>query len=208
MTQASKPRTEPRRRAGAEPIDPKLVKAIAHPVRHSLLMALNEGVASPSELAQELGEPIGKVAYHVRILLDLGAIELVREERRRGAIEHYYRAIMRPFFDDRQWAVLPVQTRRGIFDQYLRRISEGVAAAGAAGGFDNPEAHVSRTPLDLDQEAFDDVVELLNGVLDRLLEIQAEAAGRQAALGADGPGSIATEVAILHFERAPNSGDR
>lgn len=205
MTQASKSRTQPTRRAGAEPIDPKLVKAIGHPVRHSLLMALNERVASPSDLADELGEPIGKVAYHVRILLDLGAIELVREERRRGAIEHYYRATMRPFFDDRQWAVLPVQTRRGIFDQNLRRISEDVAAAAAAGGFDNVEAHVSWTPLDLDQEGFDEVVELLNGALERVLEIQAEAAGRQAERGEDRPGSIATEVAFLHFERAPSS---
>ena len=192
---------------GREPIDPKLVKAIAHPVRHSLLMALNERVASPSELASGLGEPIGKVAYHVRILLDLGAIELVREERRRGAIEHYYRATMRAFFDDRQWAILPVQTRRGIFDQYLRRISEDVAAAAAAGGFDNPEAHVSFTPLDLDEQGFADVVQLLGEVLDRILEIQAESAGRQAAAGATEAGPLATEVAILHFERVRGGGD-
>jgi DNA-binding transcriptional ArsR family regulator len=207
MTPVSKQGKRARARTGGEPIDPALVKAIAHPVRHSLLMALNEDVASPSELAGELGEPIGKVAYHVRILLHLGAIELVREERRRGAIEHYYRATMRPFFDDRQWALLPVQTRRGIFDQNLRRISQDVGAAGAAGGFDHPQTHVSRTPLDLDQEAFDDVVELLNGVLERLLEIQAEAAGRQVERGEEVPGSIATEVALLHFQRASGSDD-
>src|ERR687894_689189 len=95
-------------------VDTKLMKALAHPLRQQLLMALSERVASPSELAEELGEPLGNVSYHVRMLVDLGCIELVSTTPRRGALEHHYKAVVRPFFDDDAYASLPVATRRAL----------------------------------------------------------------------------------------------
>jgi DNA-binding transcriptional ArsR family regulator len=71
-------------------------KAMAHPLRTTLLRELLVGgVASPNELSKRLGEPLTNVSYHVRMLLDLGVIELVETEPRRGALEHYYRAKVR-----------------------------------------------------------------------------------------------------------------
>src|SRR5215211_3459933 len=77
----------------AGPIDHRLARALSHPLRLKLLAALNEGVASPNQLANRLGEPLANVSYHVRILLDLDCIELVETAQRRGAIEHFYRAL-------------------------------------------------------------------------------------------------------------------
>lgn len=57
---------------------------------------LDAGEASPKEIAGHLGEKLGNVSYHVRILARLGLIELVRETPRRGAVEHHYRAVPRP----------------------------------------------------------------------------------------------------------------
>ena len=57
---------------------------------------LDGGEASPKELATQLGEKLGNVSYHVRILVRLGLIELVRETPRRGAVEHHYRSAPRP----------------------------------------------------------------------------------------------------------------
>ena len=70
-------------------------------------MILNERVASPNEIAETIDERLPNVSYHVRALLELGTIELVDTAQRRGAIEHYYRAIVRPFFSDRDWKRLP-----------------------------------------------------------------------------------------------------
>ena len=190
------------REAITEPIDRRLVKAMAHPLRHRILSRLNERVASPKELADEFAEPLGNVSYHMRILAELGCVELVRTEQRRGALEHYYRAMMRPFFNDGEWARLPQSSRRAIHDQHLRRIWSDVAAAAAAGGFDDTQTHVSWTPLDLDQHGYDEVVALLGGTLDRLLEIHAESAARQVKAGEGAPAPIATEVVMLHFGRA------
>jgi DNA-binding transcriptional ArsR family regulator len=200
------PRTSKRRRrsrTGAGPPDARVIKAIGHPLRWQMLEALNEGEASPAQLARRFGEPVNLVAYHMSILLKAGGVELVRTEPRRGSTEHYYRAIMRPFFGDREWARLPAETRRAVLDTEIKRVVRDVRAAAAGTGLDDPKVHVSWTPLELDREGMDEVATLLVGVLDELVQIQARATGRQADK-AEGKKSesVSTEVAMLHFERA------
>ena len=95
-------------------VDQRLVRAIGHPLRLRLLTIFNERVASPSDLAAELGEPIGNVSYHTRILARLGCVELVKTKQVRGAVEHYYRAVVRPVFSDDDWAELPLSIRKSL----------------------------------------------------------------------------------------------
>ncbi len=66
-----------------------MVKAFAHPLRLEILRRLGDR-ASPTELARQMGAPLGSVSYHVRVLADMGALRLVHQAPRRGAIEHYY----------------------------------------------------------------------------------------------------------------------
>jgi DNA-binding transcriptional ArsR family regulator len=68
-------------------------KAAAHPLRATILEALGRRVYSPNELANEPGERLGNVSYHVKALRDLGMIKLVDTQPRRGAVEHYYKAV-------------------------------------------------------------------------------------------------------------------
>lgn len=167
-----------------------------------MLEALNEGEASPAQLARRFGEPVNLVAYHMGILLKAGGVELVRTEPRRGSTEHYYRAIMRPFFGDREWARLPAETRRAVLETEIKRVVRDVRAAAAGSGLDHPKVHVSWTPLELDQEGMDEVATVLLGVLDELVQIQARANGRKAERGDKRKSeSFSTEVAMLHFER-------
>jgi DNA-binding transcriptional ArsR family regulator len=188
-----------KRRKQDDLLDQTLVKAISHPIRHRVLVMLNDRVRSPNDLATELGESLGRVSYHVRRLADIGAIELVRTEPRRGAVEHFYRATARAWFSDADWAQLPASTRRGIFGQHLGRIGGDVIAAADAGGFDHDAAHVSYTLLDLDDQGIADVSALLGATLERALAIQSECAGRRSAGAA---AATPTEMAVLHFERA------
>jgi DNA-binding transcriptional ArsR family regulator len=186
----------------SDDLDPRIVRALSHPIRHRVLVALNERVASPKELAAELGEPLGNVSYHTRVLAQLGCIELVSTTQRRGALEHYYRAIMRPYFDDAAWARIPLSTRRALFDQDLEHLWGDVVDAARDGGFDHPRAHVSWTALDLDEQGLNDLADVLGSALERALEIQAESVGRRIELGDDAGTALRTELGILHFERA------
>jgi DNA-binding transcriptional ArsR family regulator len=185
-------------------IDQRLVKALSHPLRMKLLMMLNQMVASPIELARELDESLGTVSYHIRSLADLGCIELVRTEPRRGAVEHYYRAIARPEFSDRDWVQLPPSVRRSISGAVLSQIWKDTARAVEEDTFDSrPERHLSRTPLVLDQQGWDDLAEVLIETVERAMEIEAESAQRLQEAGEEGS---ASKLVVMHHESPPPDG--
>jgi DNA-binding transcriptional ArsR family regulator len=185
-------------------VDQRLVRAIGHPLRLRLLTIFNERVASPSDLAAELGEPIGNVSYHTRILARLGCIELVKTKQVRGAIEHYYRAVVRPVFSDEDWAELPKSIRKSLADAVLAEIADDMGAAATEGGFDRADVHLARTPLTLDKKGWQELNELLQEVGEKALEIQAESAGRLQADGASA--SEAAALVLMLFEPPSVSG--
>jgi len=181
-------------------LDERLAKALSHPLRQRILQRLNEGgVKSPNELSRDLGDPLGNVSYHVRILRELDCVELVRTEQRRGALEHYYRATAQPWLDDKQWARLPAAFRRKTLGRTLSELLQSAGDASQAGGFDHPEAVVNRIPLELDEQGWSDVVKLLNDTLESALKIQSESQKRQ---GTEPGTEVRTELGILHFRTA------
>ena len=69
----------------------KRLGAVAHPIRLHILSVAETQDISASEIAVALGEPLGVVAYHFRVLHTAALIELVGTERRRGSIQSFYR---------------------------------------------------------------------------------------------------------------------
>jgi DNA-binding transcriptional ArsR family regulator len=179
-------------------LDEGLLKAISHPLRHRLLSMLDGRTASPNELARELGMPLGRVSYHIRLLADLGAIELVDTQPRRGALEHFYRAVTSAWFGEGNWARLPRSARRGILGHNLQQIFDWVTVAAESGGFEQPGSEVLRATLTLDAQGREEVSRIAREALERARAINAEAAERRA----DGDAPLfTTELTILHFER-------
>jgi DNA-binding transcriptional ArsR family regulator len=72
-------------------IDQRLAKALSSSLRVQALALIADGVDSPKAIAEKLGLDVRSVAYHVRVLRELGCIELVETQPRRGAVEHIYR---------------------------------------------------------------------------------------------------------------------
>src|ERR671938_1297573 len=115
--------------------DPSVIKALTHPLRVQILRALEERTASPSELAEEIGAPLGNVSYHVRQLHALGLIKLVKKTPRRGAIEHHYKAVSRQQITDEAWGKVPDIVKEAMIGAMLGQVSASVNAAAAGGGF-------------------------------------------------------------------------
>jgi DNA-binding transcriptional ArsR family regulator len=184
----------PQSRTSPEGITQQVAKALAHPLRVRILSSLHKGISSPNQLAQELGEPLGNVSYHVKTLLEYDCVELVKTEPRRGAVEHFYRAAARAWFSDVDWARLPQTTRQGILGESLARIGQDVVAAASGDGFDHADAHASATPLELDAEGMTALSALLTETVERALEIQAASTSRQGA-------PEASELVLMHFAR-------
>jgi predicted transcriptional regulator len=80
-------------------LDAKRLTAVAHPIRIHILEATESDAVSPSEVAVALGEPLGVVAYHFRVLHSAGLIELASTQRTRGSIQSFYRSA-RPGWGD------------------------------------------------------------------------------------------------------------
>jgi hypothetical protein len=189
------PRTK--KKDGVEQI---VAKAFAHPLRVQILIILNERVASPNLLSQELDQSLNLVAYHVRVLEKYDCIELVDTKQRRGATEHFYRATRRQFLSDSELARLPDSLRPGLAGAILKSVFDDIGEASKTGTLDEvDDVHISRTPMVVDNQGWSEVSELLAGTLDRVLEIQTEASER---LATGKEPSILSKVQLLHF-RSP-----
>jgi DNA-binding transcriptional ArsR family regulator len=184
-------------------VDQRLAKALSHPLRARTFAILNERVASPNEIADILEERLPNVSYHVRALVDLECIELVRTAQRRGAIEHYYRAVRRPFFSDSDWKRLPRSGRQAIADVGLQLIWEDVSAAIEADTFEaRHDRHLSLRLLRLDEQGWGELRDALNRVLDEADRIVKRSEKRLAKVDEDG---IPTRLVVMHFQAPPET---
>jgi DNA-binding transcriptional ArsR family regulator len=134
--------------------DPRLVKALAHPLRVSILSALEHRTASPSELADELGVPLPNLSYHIRMLVQLDLLKLVKTRPRRGAIEHYYKASGPVAVSDSAWGEVPSLVKEAMVSSTLRSIGKQAGAAATVGGFDDGASVIARQTLKLDPKAY------------------------------------------------------
>lgn len=188
----------PSSRTSPEAITQQLAKALAHPLRVRILSSLHNGISSPNQLAQELGEPLGNVSYHVKTLLEYDCVELVKTEPRRGAVEHFYRATDRAFLSDSDWAKIPASARKGISGALLESIGNSATEAMAAGTIEaRSDSHLTETPLQLDKKGWNDLNKVLADAVSKAGKIQKEAAERLADKDAE---AISTKLAIMHFE--------
>jgi len=69
---------------------PAQLRAIADPLRSSLLDLVLERAATVAELAAAVGRPRSTVAHHVGVLVDAGMLRVVRTRRVRAIEERYY----------------------------------------------------------------------------------------------------------------------
>ena len=186
-------------------VDRDLVKAIGHPVRMRLLARLNERVASPVELARELGESVQLVSYHVRILRELEFVELVSTTPRRGAVEHHYRATRRAFVSDADYAAMPKDVRAELAGVALERILGQAVEAHAAGVFaDSVDSNLSAGDFILDEQAWRQLTEKVAEVVEYAMELQAEAAPRLQ----DGAEPVTARVNVLLYPKPAGSAKR
>jgi DNA-binding transcriptional ArsR family regulator len=190
-------------RSSLDLVDPRIAKALSHPMRARILVILNERVASPNEIAEMIDERLPNVSYHVRALLDLDCIELVDTAQRRGAIEHYYRAVVRPFFSDRDWKRIPRSGREAISGTALRVIWDDVADAVKRGTFDaRPDRHLTHNPMTLDDEGWAEVARVMADALAKIEKIESQSAGR---LKKSSDAGIPARVVFMQFEAPADS---
>ncbi|MGN6678507.1 MAG: ArsR/SmtB family transcription factor [Streptosporangiaceae bacterium] len=77
---------------------PEQLRAVADPLRATLMELLLERAATVTEMAHAVRRPKSTIAYHVNLLVDAGLLRVVRTRRVRAIDERYYGRIARTFY--------------------------------------------------------------------------------------------------------------
>jgi DNA-binding transcriptional ArsR family regulator len=165
--------------------DDRIVKALAHPARREILRIFDEGIASPKEIAGQVGLPLPNVSYHVKILRDLGLIELKRTTPRRGAVEHHYAARPRRSLSPRAAASLPSSARSSVARSAWRQLAETST---------DSDTIVQVRELRLDARGEREAIEAIEALWTRLDKVQEAADKRTERSGEAAPAFVAGHV--------------
>lgn len=179
-------------------IDSRILKAQSHPIRAHILNILSEGPNSPGRMHRRMENvSLSLCCHHVKVLLSVGLIELVKIKRHGGRKEHIYRATKRQYFDLEEWLAVDPKFREPVVATILRQISDDTGRAAAEGRFSEiPDRHLSRSPVELDREGWAEVVEILRDALDRVLEADVRSKERTQI---SGEALMAARVVMMQF---------
>jgi DNA-binding transcriptional ArsR family regulator len=186
-------------------LSPQLAAAMSHPTRVHAMSILRERLASPREVAEEIGERLNNVTYHINQLRKLGCVELVRTERVRGGrvLERFYRAKRLLYFDEDAWQALTEKERLDLVGISLRMISEDITKSMAAGTiFGEDNSHLCRSAMVVDAKGWREITEVIERATAELFEIE-DAVAERAADGDDA--DIHTRVELMQFRAPPFS---
>lgn len=180
-------------------IDPTVAKAFTHPLRgHVWVTVCERGIASPTEISDELDLEVSEVSYHFRELKRRNLIRLVRTVQRRGFDEHFYEPCVPSLhFDDFDWMKIPAPIRSTFSADMLRQIIEELVGALDAGSFDARSRHLSRTWLSVDERGWRELMRAMKAALDRIQAIQERSTKRRETSSEPG---IPVSVLLASFE--------
>lgn len=182
-------------------IDQRLVKALAHPLRVSILEILSDQVSSPNRLSEALETGLTDVAYHTRALDKCGCLHLVETAQRRGATEHFYKATPDSFLGNPAWRGVPSAVLPGVSGATLQTFNDKAITALQTGTLDGRADTVLRwLPLLLDQLGWDEVVAIMEEATDKALAAHLRSQDRLGERGAED--SISAVIGMACFETA------
>lgn len=180
-----------------------MIKALAHPTRVDILNVLVEGPSSPSRIARQLDNvSLNLTSHHIKVLRELDCVELQEEVRHGGRTEHIYRLTKRPMFTSEEWKEVEPEDGQFLTLDILRVVSEEVRQALLDGGFEGHDRHLSRTPLAVDGEGWQEVAKILERALYELFEVGERSAGRAERSGEE---LTKARIVIMHFLSSSNS---
>jgi Helix-turn-helix domain len=183
---------------------------LAHPLRVRILALLNERDMSPVEFCREGFAPssmdVSHVAYHFRELAEYGCLTMVEQNKRRGSIEHVYRAVGRAYFSDADWAALEPEERIKISTAILQGLIARADEAMMARTFETREdRHLSWIAMKLDEQGWKEMVTTLTAAFGEVEQIRTDAEKR---LGDSDEDPITSTCAILGFPSPASAPER
>jgi hypothetical protein len=214
------PATKPKKNPSAK--DRTICAALRHPIRVRILEVLCETDISPIQFVKKGCLPPGfefaddktaegHVAYHFKVLREADCIVIVKRIPVRGTVEKIHRSKNRikmlALYTQEDFKLLSITDRIAISRSTLQMLIARCDGAVYHGTFDNrPERHLSWVPMELDQQAWQELCDLQDETLERAQGIKAAAIARKhgrTAEGTDSGETFPVTFGALAFESPP-----
>ena len=189
------------------PFELRMAKVLGDPLRIKIVQEAYTREISPKMFLDEFGGgSMTRVFRHFDALIEYDWLVLANTKsggKRRGGVEHFYRATRPVLFDSDTWPSLPDALKDlftwKVFETYAERVTEAVKA----GTIDaRDDRHFSWTPLLYDQQGWDAVIPRVDALFEFLFEEEARAALRMAESGEE---PIPITVGLGMFESPKDS---
>jgi DNA-binding transcriptional ArsR family regulator len=181
----------------SEPLEP-LLKALANPVRARVLIVLSDRSASAAEIAEIIGQPIGKVRYHLRSLAQSGMIGWEEAEDRRGVREYFWAVRTQQVVEDEQYPEMTVEQIRRLNSFVLRLMFKDASAALREDAVATRTDHaLVRFRPQVDERGWNELVKVYRSAIAGIEAVSERASRRLAEAGED---PIHASASMLLFE--------
>jgi DNA-binding transcriptional ArsR family regulator len=186
------------RAAGLVP-NPNFKVIASDPLKAQIVAVALQRPYSPSEYAREAGVDLRIASYAFKVLREKGVLELVKEEKVRGAtLKHMYRATEAALVSNTDWGDLSEALRPVFTGTILQDFSARVTHAIETGHlFSRDDFCLYWAPADLDEIAWKEQVEIYNWCIEASKQLVVETTNRRA--DGESEGSFHATFAIAAF---------
>lgn len=137
-------------------------RALADPVRLGIVAALASGPRTLDSLARDLDTSKRRLSGHARALAEMGLIRAIAERPRT------YELLREPVLWEDASSELPLPAKRETLAAVLTHIHASASAAIDDGGFDRPDAYITRTALRMSDALWQEIATQFGDLLRRL----------------------------------------
>ena len=117
---------------------PARMKALGDPLRMTIVDLVLERAMTVTELAERLRRPKGSVAYHVKVLVEAGLLQVVRTQKVRAIDERYYGRVGRTIIFEHAQGEIP------FLAEMLSEVNLSLPEDQTTGGFTYRHARIPR----------------------------------------------------------------
>lgn len=173
--------TKKARERAADAIDPKVAIIGKDPLRAEIVAVAIQRLYSPSEFARDAAVSIGVASYAFKVLREHSILELVKEEKVRGAIKHMHRANEAALFGDKDWGALTPILRPGVMGATIGNFNDRLAQADMTGKlYEREDVCVYWAPRDLDEITWAEHDKVVRWAIEESERLEAETVARRA----------------------------
>lgn len=173
--------------------------ALSHWIRLEILILLNEGSFTTSEVAELTGIELKKVSNHLLRMWEDGSIEVAKQEQRRGTMVYWYRAVELPEITTEEAEAMTAMELQMIAGVIAQSSTAEIMAALHKGTLASARTILSWDLYDVDGQGREDVEDEVHRHLEQLREIKCASANRVAVSKEETTSMI---VSVYAFERA------